>query len=120
MANGVLISAIELALVLMCIVFTALLVLIRGKHETLLVLTREKCAAEKRTERAVVPLRVPINGKPLFVCNPEKNKECKRTRCLYNEHAMERRCNCTVDEGCALRDGDGKPIPAYEIIEKVV
>lgn len=42
----------------------------------------------------------------LWYCNPELNKECKKTVCKYNLNAKEKLCEATTKKEYALLIGE--------------
>lgn len=52
--------------------------------------------------------------KVMYLCNPERAKDCRKTSCLYNAMlpASHRRCDRTSNPDYALQDDDGNPIRA--------
>ena len=44
-----------------------------------------------------------------YLCDPEKNTGCKKTRCTYNPKAKYRVCFLTSDAKCAHNCLDGTP-----------
>lgn len=46
----------------------------------------------------------------LYLCDPEKNKECKKTGCFTRyQHC----CEATNKAECAVLDNEGKPIRVF-------
>jgi len=48
--------------------------------------------------------------KPVYLCDPQKNTECKKTTCKTNLKAKYRVCELTSKVAYALRDENGEPI----------
>lgn len=53
----------------------------------------------------------------LFCCDPEKNKECKKTSCAYNKFAKHQSCKATTDYRFAQLDDKGNPIISAIMID---
>lgn len=52
----------------------------------------------------------------LYICDPDKNTECKKTVCAtYNKKFAF--CYMTTEEKFAKRDENGQPIKAEEVFE---
>lgn len=49
----------------------------------------------------------------LWYCNPELNKECKKTVCKYNLNAEEKLCEATSKKAYALLIGETAPVKEY-------
>lgn len=47
-----------------------------------------------------------VDKKICYLCDPNKNKECRKTSC-------QKRCFCTQKEEYAMLDENGKPIVKY-------
>ena len=56
----------------------------------------------------------------LFCCDPEKNKECKKTSCAYNKSAKYQSCKATTDYRFAQLDDKGNPIISAIMIDDKV
>lgn len=48
--------------------------------------------------------------KKLYLCDPDKNKQCKKTSCAYNKEAKYHFCKLTSDRRYAQLDDKGEPI----------
>ena len=60
-----------------------------------------------------------IRYKILYECDPEKNKRCQKTACMFNGAPRIRGdCHNTFDRTCARLDGAGQPIVAGVFPEK--
>lgn len=55
--------------------------------------------------------------KQVYICDPEKNKECSKTTCIHNPEAKYRDCELTLHRGYAKVGIDGLPIRFEEEIE---
>lgn len=44
-----------------------------------------------------------------YLCDPEKNVQCKKTYCAYNPNARKRKCFSTTQEEFARLDFAGRP-----------
>ena len=64
---------------------------------------------EHETNDAERRMTMPV----LFMCDPSKNKKCKKTTCIYR-NVPEPLCYRTKDESCARLDENGRPIVAGE------
>jgi len=49
-----------------------------------------------------------------YVCDPVKNKACKKNTCVHSTNGNERHCDRTSHIQFAMLDGEGKPIIAME------
>lgn len=60
-----------------------------------------------------------IRYRVLYECDPEKNKRCRKTNCLFNKALkVPGACHNTFDLNCARLDGAGQPIVAGVFPEK--
>ncbi|MBQ7071260.1 MAG: hypothetical protein IJM87_08285 [Ruminococcus sp.] len=48
--------------------------------------------------------------KKLYLCDPDKNRQCKKTSCLYNKDSPYPTCLLTSDRRYAQLDDKGEPI----------
>lgn len=55
--------------------------------------------------------------KALYLCDPEKNIGCKKTRCFMNPLVETPSCCCTTDPQYAVRDSSGNPITCRDDAE---
>ena len=55
-----------------------------------------------------------MGDKVLYLCDPEKNVQCKKTYCIYNPDAKWRCCNMTSEKEYARLDLKGQPCIAPE------
>ena len=54
-----------------------------------------------------------------YVCDPEKNKECKKTGCAHVTRRGKKTagdCRATSNPEYAALDGEGKPIVAFVLM----
>lgn len=51
-----------------------------------------------------------MERKTMYLCDPERNAACKKTRCVHNPLAVCRACYCTTDPVYAVLDEGGTPI----------
>lgn len=58
-----------------------------------------------------------MKAEVLFCCDPEKNKECKKTSCAYNKFAKFQSCKATTDYRFAQLDDKGNPIICAIVID---
>lgn len=50
----------------------------------------------------------------LYACNPEKNVNCKKSSCKYNESSFDRVCDSTTEIEYAKLDSKGNPIITFD------
>lgn len=55
----------------------------------------------------------------LYLCDPEKNTNCRKTACKYNPNAKHQRCEATKDPAFAKLDKNGCPIRMPDFLEMV-
>ena len=53
-----------------------------------------------------------MEHKTLYLCDPEKNKTCRKSCCVHNPLAIDCICKATVHLEFAKLDESGKPILA--------
>lgn len=56
-----------------------------------------------------------MHRKTMYVCDPQKAKECKKSCCKYNKNATCNLCERTTHIEWAAQDEQGRPIPAEQI-----
>lgn len=47
-----------------------------------------------------------IEGRIIYMCNPEINTECDKRFCVYNTNAEDHLCECTTKKKFALKNGE--------------
>ena len=52
-----------------------------------------------------------------YLCDPKKNKQCKKTSCAYNKSAKYQNCKATTDYRFAQLDDKGNPIISAIVID---
>lgn len=52
----------------------------------------------------------------LYICDPLKNTDCKKTGCVYNQDAPMKNCARTKNPAFAVLDENGEPIRAGKIL----
>ena len=55
-----------------------------------------------------------MERKTLYMCDPEKNTECKKQSCKYNPAAVYPICDRTTNPAYALLDEANQPMEAPE------
>lgn len=50
--------------------------------------------------------------KELYLCDPNKNVECRKTSCKYDTNAKWHECDCTTKKEFAMLDEHDEPIKA--------
>lgn len=50
----------------------------------------------------------------LYKCDPDLNRKCTKTGCIYNPNAIHWTCDATTNIDYALRDSNGEPIELTE------
>ena len=51
--------------------------------------------------------------KVLYMCDPDKNKECRKTMCFRRKPALNNPCRGTKNPDYAVKDKQGNPIIIY-------
>ena len=46
----------------------------------------------------------------LYACDPKKNRECRKTGCVYWPYAIVKQCSMTTNPAYAKLDENGEPI----------
>ena len=46
----------------------------------------------------------------VYACDPKKNRECRKTGCVYNRNAVVKQCSMTTNPAYAKLDENGEPI----------
>ena len=46
----------------------------------------------------------------LYACDPKKNRECRKTGCVYWPYAIAKQCSMTTNPAYAKLDENGEPI----------
>lgn len=55
----------------------------------------------------------------LYLCDPEKHTECRKTNCVHNPMALNQVCQSTTNPAFAKLDEQGKPIQMPDFLEQL-
>ena len=59
-------------------------------------------------------------NRKLYLCDPRKNTDCKKTMCITNCMKGDEYCYLTCSPECAITDGNGMPIEYKDWMRDVI